>query len=1665
MFKNKKEIFSIRKFKDGRSDSVKIGAIALLLGTALMTNTYTNVSATETNTNSPGTEVRNTSDTVPTVDNVDKVPSDKSVTFIDDNNDNKFKVDAVLGKGVTEPTKANSNIGEKDGTNTLNVKSETNVNYLLEEDNSKLKDSVKLETGTGTISTDYDKKGLSFDTDGKDYRKSTVNKDNISVTEETGKEDVIKTNGKAYKLKRSEVLNKDKLKYDKTTFNDIEANVSPEGLHTDLGEIDYTKLNGKIYLVEETSDGKYGKFVEANNVTNDEEAVKSWKEGQANAKEFTKENVTLEEGDSILVMDKDTYAVAAGTKVKNRRIYGENTYTSVHETETNEVNFDLNITYEGVARTFADGGAHDVVLHTAGPDNIFGTDDDVQDVVERNVKGYSLYLYGYNSAPIHDDLKGYLNINPNIDNTKASLSDLLKNIKWDKYKTIDYLLSKNNINEENKEKLNSKKTELDNKFNEILNYIKTEDIKMVLEGSGLRFYTKDSAKMNGLNSKLQEVDELFNDFKVKENPTVSDSSYNGESGFTKTETTSYIFEGTNLKRETVTNYDKEGHPTRNEYDVRDEVETEEISLDKLKDSSFRDFTVTEIIEKDGKKIRKSTNDYTYSEEFEEGSVKEEISFTEKEIITPIRAYKVMPDGLSTVNHYYDLKLEPEELKETIETKGKAVVKFVDSEGNEIKPDENIVPETIIKTVKKYETKSDVTVISTREEVENNDTTYNASSVKEDIIMKDGKKYKLNKVLEPSDKYNNTVSENGNLTEGTTTIVYQYDLIIPVDPTKPNEGQTNPPMPDDKIPNDPLNRSYKDLGLAKEVKRDITYVYENGPKAGKEASAPVNQKARFTRTAEINARTGEVTYLTEWTESQNLNEVISPVKDKYNVDKEKVETLAVTHESEDSSVIVKYTENPDIIEHDESKDKKGTVIVKLIDDKGEILKEETIKDNVIVATATTKVYADRDPETTYTPTNEEYSTTEKKVPVFEKDGKKYKLNKLVEVSPELNNSTDETGKVKEGTTTIVYQYDLIVPAEPIKPHENQTNPPTPGDKIPNDPQNRSYKDLGLAKEVKRDITYVYENGPKAGQEVSAPVNQKARFTRTGEINRRTGEITYLTEWTPEQNLNEVISPVKDKYNVDKEKVETLAVTHESEDSSVVVKYTENPEIIEHDEAKDKKGTVIVKLVDSNGDLLTEETVKDNVTVATATTKVYADRNPETTYTQTNEEYSTVDKKVDTFEKNGKKYKFNKVLEVSDTLGNSIEESGKVKEGTTTIVYQYDLIIPVDPTKPNEGQTNPPMPDDKIPNDPQNRSYKDLGLLKEVTRNITYVYENGPKKGEQASEPVNQKARFTRTAEINARTGEVTYTADWPGVKSLEEVNSPKVEGYLVDKNKVESLNVTHESEDSSVVVKYKESVTVIDHDVDKDKKGTVIVKLVDVNGTVLKETTVKNNVIVATATTKVYADRDPETTYTPTNEEYSIEREETITIDRLTFKLNRLIPVSNELNNSIDESGKVKEGTTRIIYEYKLIIPSNDIVNEKPEFNASVNPIDPPVVEIPEFEGGVNPIEPPVVDIPEYNGGVAPLDPPVVEIPEFNGGVTPIEPPVVEVPEYNGDLTHPKPPVVETPKEEPAKPTENKPVEPKQEKVLPNTNSTSILTTLVSSVIGTLGLGYKSKRKK
>ena len=1536
MFKNnKKEIFSIRKFKNGRSDSVKVGASILL---ALLTtgNNLAPVIAAEINENQLPEVVSST----------DKVATDKKVSFKNAAGKTVFSVDAVLDQDVAESTKANNNTGTPDGTDTLNIKSEAKVNYILDEDKSKLKDSKTVETGSGTIKTPYDKKGLAYDTDGKDYRKSVVDKGGLSVTEEAGKEEVIKANGKAYQLQRSEVVDKDKVKYDKTTFNDIEATVSPEDMHNELGEIDYTKIKGKVYLVEETSEGQYGKFVEANNITSDAEAVQAWQNGQATAKEFTKANVTLQEGDTIIVMDKDTYATTIGNKREHRKEHPTVTYTVFSESVTNRDSYaeaftysidNRDLTFYEDTQTYAlvTGSRNDNILNqgiftyttsgvetrilNSGADKIFGTsDDETEDVINKtydyvtvklptevtnqlNIRNAKLDeilkaikfknykdlndivkndsipeadktdIINYN-APIEDvviQFKEFIkdnNIKVGIDNNNnlvfyssnitnekiellkqilqgthtidfsssllekiktpgadktfgtsddglyyvgktlkaaayvdipvdtiknATTKEIIKKLKEPAYRGLNFI-KESVTTEDNKTKVQEKETELNNVVNEIEKFITDNNIKIGINNNQLIFYTANinANALNKLEEKIRKSDDIVKNINIQETNVETLADYEGHGSVRKTTTNHVFFDGDFIKETHINYYSLNDKTSDVDYST---VIYESNSEEKLsiKDPSNATENWTSSFSSDGtERISKSSTGYTNGNYT--GEIDKEIRNKKKEIITPIRAYKVVSDGVATVNHYYTLKTEPEELKETVETKGSVVVKYVDQNGKEIKTSNTVVPETVIKTVKKYETKSDTTVVSSREDVIDNTTPYNTKSALEnEIRTEDGKIYRYRAVLPTDNTLNNTTDETGNVKEGVTTVIYQYDLIIPVDPTKPNEGQTTPPKPTDKIPNDPQGRTYADLGLVKNVERNITYVYENGPKAGQEASTPVKQEARFTRTAEINARTGEVTYKTEWTPTQKLNEVVSPTKAKYVADKDKVEELTVSNTSENTNVVVKYRENPDVIDHDADKDKKGTVKVKHIDDKGNLLEEETVKDNVVVATTTTKVYADRDPETTYTPTNEKYSTIDRRKESIEKDKIKYKFSKLVEVTPELNNTT--------------------------------------------------------------------------------------------------------------------------------------------------------------------------------------------------------------------------------------------------------EEEGTVKEGITTVVYQYDYIIPVDPTKPNEGETTPPKPTDKVPGDPKGRTYGNLDLVKNVERNITYVYENGPKSGQEASKPVKQEARFTRTAEINRRTGEVIYTSDWTSSQKLNEVKSPTIQDYVVDKEKVEELTVSNTSENTNVVVKYKEGVKYIEHDADKDKKGSVIVKYVDANGTVLKEVKVKENVVVAKASTKIYTNKE-ETTYTATNEKYSVEKEKEFTIDGIKFVFNKLVPVNSKYNNTTEESGVIKEGITTVVYEYKPVLPSNDIVNEKPEFNGGVTPVDPPVVDIPEYKEPIG-------------GAIVP--PEVHEKPEFKGGVSPIDPPVVEKPEVEV-------PKVETPKAEEPKKEEPKEVIKKKEE-LPVTSSSSMLG--MFGLVGAFGLRKKRKKDK
>ena len=1626
MFKNnKKEKFSLRKYKDGRTDSKLIGA-TLLVGMGLLASGGTALANVSSNGTNEPTVVSDTS----------KVESSKATTFKDDTDASKtFKVDAVLDGGATEPTKANINTGDTDGNDTVSFKSEATVNYKLDSDKSLLKTET-VEAGKGTVTTPYDKKGLSYDADGKDYRESTVAKTGDAISEATGKKDTVEANNKVYEYVRSEVEGTDKPTYDKTHFNDIEAPVSPEGMHNKLGEIDYTKTTGKVYLVEETADGQYGKFVEASGVTSDEDAVTKWKAGQATAKDFTKANVTLQEGDTILVLDKDTYATTNTVESKSKKTGTNVTYVAVKEKIYDGTSTDIwGMTYAILRENYT-------AIKDIGDDGVFGTADDNERNATSNGTQTRKLMDVFDVSGREDKNSKYLQKTPDLNTSNASVKDILKDVFATGYRLVDFF-SSNAEKPTDIEAINTVKTNLDNKVDELVNYMKENNIRVCLSNGKVGFYVNDTSadndgsKLNQFENKVNEVSTVLNALPIIDKVKTSGVASREEAGnygasdgdlFPVTKEVIETYEFTTvggLVVTTNTKYDRnDGHDIIwNKYPVNTE---EKINISNVTTNGTWGVTVAD--DKNQATLTKSKREVKEWEPSDETTT-DTATVTKKEIITPIRAYKVMGEEKPVVTHYYNLKITKEEAGEATATKqGSVVIKYVTTDGKQLKSEtdkDNVTLETkTIVSLYSGETKVDErTDIKTVEQ--NYDTTPKQYPTLVDADTGFTYEYVGLKQGSPA--------ASGKVVEGTTEVVYEYRLVSEEEKTPSKSDVTKTGSVDVKhvvINEDGTLKTLKETEVVKDkvpVEYEDTYVtYSKGVKVSERKEKRAVTEKYDTTDKQYPTLKDEATGL--------VYKYVAPTSDSAPATGDVTEGEKhviysyVLDKKEDATPTVKET--------------KGSGVVKYVDiDGNEIKDPENVVTDAVVKT--TKTYATKSGEVVLSTRDEvtendvNYNAAEKKVDVINKDGKKYIFRGVYEVSDKYNNVLEETGKVKEGTTTVVYQYDYVIPVDPNKPN-NTPNTPKPEDKIPNDPRNRSYKDLGVLKEVKRNITYVYENGPKAGQEASAPVNQNARFTRTAEINSRTGEVVYTSEWTKEQKLAEVVSPKIDKYAVDKEKVAELPVTHESADSSEVVKYRENPEIIEHDAAKDKKGSVVVKYVDGQGNEISEAvTVKENVVVEKATTKVYADRE-ETTYTPTNEEYSTMASRKDVIEVNGKKYKYSGVYEVSDKYNNVLEETGKVKEGITTVVYQYDYLIPVDPTKPNDGEQNPPKLEDKIPNDPKGRTYKDLGLLTEVKRNITYVYENGPKAGQEASAPVNQTARFTRTAEINSRTGEVVYTTSWTPEQKLPQVVSPEIKDYTVDKVKVDELAVTHESKDSAVIVKYSQNKPNSVRDYAKDKKGTVIVKFVDINENFLADDVVaKNNVIVAEATTTTTGDKE-ETTYKATGEEYAITPPETIVVDGVTFKLRRVLPAGEKFQNTVEEKGLVKEGVTTIVYQYVMQIGA-------------------PQVEVPEYEGGATPLDPPIVDIPEFEGGVVPLDPPIVDKPELK---VPDEPTPAPKPE---PMPEPKP----APKA-PEKAVEPvKPVAVAQVKRLANTGSeTSNAAALgFGALIAGIALAVRKRQKE
>ena len=360
MFINKKEKFSIRKFKDGRSDSVKIGTVGLIIGAALAMAGQTQTVEAAMKENS---------------DNTTTISNDKGSVIVDTANIENPNEGREFS---TNPT--------AEGTNTITKTGKVDYKYVTAEGNTVLEENKNQNSGADkTIETTYNVYGKSGEvfkeTTGGDAQDSDLND-----AKENGKKATIEKDGKTYHLigePKVETTGNGGGVYSDTTLGDVTAKLTPEGLSNAEGKITYdtVKAGGKAWIVEQTGKGTYGKYVQADSgaITSDAKMVEAFKAGEAAAKDFNSANVTadggIKEGDYVFVLEKNTYVTA---NTESQALTG-----SIPLSSSDNVADDVDGTGANLNRTYAM-----VQKFKAAPDTLTGVEN------KTLVKGYLAYLQG-----------------------------------------------------------------------------------------------------------------------------------------------------------------------------------------------------------------------------------------------------------------------------------------------------------------------------------------------------------------------------------------------------------------------------------------------------------------------------------------------------------------------------------------------------------------------------------------------------------------------------------------------------------------------------------------------------------------------------------------------------------------------------------------------------------------------------------------------------------------------------------------------------------------------------------------------------------------------------------------------------------------------------------------------------------------------------------------------------------------------------------------------------------------------------------------------------------------------------------------------------------------------------------------------------------------------
>ena len=287
--------------------------------------------------------------------------------------------------------------------------------------------------------------------------------------------------------------------------------------------------------------------------------------------------------------------------------------------------------------------------------------------------------------------------------------------------------------------------------------------------------------------------------------------------------------------------------------------------------------------------------------------------------------------------------------------------------------------------------------------------------------------------------------------------------------------------------------------------------------------------------------------------------------------------------------------------------------------------------------------------------------------------------------------------------------------------------------------------GASVTLTEKINYVYGGGVHKGEKVrDAYVSDPITFNAVDTIDKVTKKLIN-TVWSSAQILGEVQSPLVSGYTALPAKIESITVTHETpkEELEFTVQYVPDQQVINYQVIDDTDNKELVPVT-----VLGSGESESNVLLSTY------------------QHYQAI---VDEYEKQG--YVIESMSEFPDKY-----DSDSTVDQLVVIHLSHGRL-------------------------------EEAGETKTVKQTVSYIYGNGPKQGEKASETIEKEYIFTSRNTLDAVTREVLSTI-WSDPQTTDEVTSPTIDGYVADKQSITSQSLTHESENLVDVVTYTAGIQTV-----------------------------------------------------------------------------------------------------------------------------------------------------------------------------------------------------------------------------------------------------------------